>query len=189
MTDESAIRLVMNGNTHAFSEIVDTYRDSVFGMALRFTGNQSDAQDISQEIFVRVYGNLHRYNGKSKFSTWLYRISYNLCIDWTRKHSKDSLSTGFTDNDLEIPDSRAGPEDIYFEMQQRKELRKAINSLKEKSRNILILFYYQGFSYEDIGEILEIPVKTVETQLYRARKQLRGQLAGESEGGMPDEMP
>lgn len=179
----------MNGNTHAFSEIVDRYRNSVFGMALRFTGNQNDAQDISQEIFIRVYENLNRYNGKSKFSTWLYRIGYNLCIDWTRKNSKHKLSTALTENDLEIPDSRAGPEETYFEIQQRRELGIAINSLKDKYRNILILFYFQGFSYEDIGDILEIPVKTVETQLYRARKQLRSKLSGDSEGGMPDEMP
>lgn len=189
MTDEAAIGLVLNGDTRAFSEIVDRYRDSVFGMALRFTGNQSDAQDISQEIFIRVYENLHRFNGRSKFSTWLYRISYNLCIDWGRKHSRDRYSTGFTESDLEIADSRAGPEESFFEMQRRRELRNAVNSLKNKYRNILILFYYQGFSREVLGEILEIPVKTVETRLYRARKQLRSKLEGRSEGGMPDELP
>jgi RNA polymerase sigma-70 factor (ECF subfamily) len=189
MTDEAVIGLVLSGNTNAFSEIVDRYRDSVFGMALRFTGNQNDAQDVSQEIFIRVYGNLHRFNGRSKFSTWLYRISYNLCIDWTRKHRRDRQSAGFTDDDLEIADSRAGPEERFFELHRRRELRKAINGLKEKYRNILILFYYQGLSYEVIAEILEIPVKTVETQLYRARKQLRSKLAGKAEGGVPDEMP
>ena len=189
MADESAIRLVLNGDTRAFSEIVDRYRDSVFGMALRFTGNHGDAQDISQEIFIRVYENLNRYNGKSKFSTWLYRISYNLCIDWTRKHRKDRLVTGITDDDPEIPDSRAGPEDTFFETQRRRELRRAISSLKDKYRDILILFYYQGFSYEVISGILEMPVKTVETQLYRARKQLRKRLEGDLEGGVPDEVP
>lgn len=188
IADEATIELVLNGNTHAFSEIVDKYRDSVFGMALRFTGNHNDAQDVSQEIFIKVYGNLHRFNRKSKFSTWLYRVSYNLCIDWTRKHRKDRLSTNFDNGGSEIADSRAGPEDSYLQAQQRMELRKAINSLKDKYRNILILFYFQSFSYETIGEILEIPVKTVETQLYRARKQLRMKLDGGLNGGEPDEL-
>lgn len=183
MTDEAAIELVLNGNAQAFSEIVDRYRDFVFGMALRFTGDRSDAQDVSQEIFLRIYGNLHRFNGKSKFSTWLYRISYNLCIDWTRKHRRDRHTAGFEDIGQEIADSRAGPEDAYLEAQRRRELQNAINGLKEKYRNILILFYFQGLAYETIGEILKIPVKTVETRLYRARKQLRSELTGLPEGG------
>ena len=188
MTDEAIIGLVLNGNTHMFSELVDRHHDSVFGMALRFTGSHSDAQDISQEVFIKIYRNLHRFNGKSKFSTWVYRLSYNTCIDWTRSRKTICNAANMVEIDTDFADSRAGPEDSYIEKQRRIDLREAIYGLKEKYRNILILFYFQGLSYDEIGEILDIPVKTVETQLYRARKQIKISLSLELEGGVPDEM-
>jgi RNA polymerase sigma-70 factor (ECF subfamily) len=189
MTDAAVIGLVLDGYTHAFSELVDRYRDEVFGMAVRFSLNQSDAQDISQEIFIKVFKNLHKYNGASKFSTWLYKLSYNQCIDWVRKNRRHYASSNIELEEFEIADCRAGPEDELLEKQKRETLRKAVYELKDKYRNILILFYYQSLSYEDISEILSMPVKTVETQLYRARQQLRKKLAGELTGGDQDEMP
>jgi RNA polymerase sigma-70 factor, ECF subfamily len=188
MTDEAIIGLVLNGNTHIFSELVDKYRDSVFGMAFRFAGSHSDAQDISQEVFIKIYKNLHRFNAKSKFSTWVYRLSYNACIDWTRSKKTMLNTIDIAETDEDFADSRAGPEDSYIVKQRRVALREAIYALKEKYRNILILFYFQGLAYDEIGEILDIPVKTVETQLYRARKQIKISLSPEFAGGEPDEM-
>ncbi|NJD02230.1 MAG: RNA polymerase sigma factor [Ruminiclostridium sp.] len=188
MTDESIIELVLAGNTHMFSQLVDRHKDKIYGMALSFTGNNSDAQDVSQEIFIKAYKNLFRFNRKSKFSTWLYRVSYNVCIDWIRsnnKHGRDLDLTGF---DNILTDSRAGPEESFLEKEKRFILKKAIYDLKEKYRNILILFYFQALSYEETAEVLEIPVKTVETQLYRARKQLKVLLKHET-GDEPYVLP
>lgn len=188
MTDEAIIELVLAGNTQMFSHLVDSYRDKVFGMALGFTGNSSDAQDVSQEIFIKVFKNLYRFGRKSKFSTWLYRVSYNSCIDWTRSNGRHTGNMDLTEYDNVLADSRAGPEESLLEKQKRLALKKAIYSLKEKYRNILILFYFQGLSYEETAEVLEIPVKTVETQLYRARKQLKESLKEEI-GDEPYELP
>ena len=194
MTDEAIIELVLAGNTHMFSHLVDRYRDKIYGMALGFTGNNSDAQDISQEIFIKVFKNLYRFSNKSKFSTWLYRVSYNVSIDWTRSNSKHTGNMDLTGYENELADSRAGPEESLLEKQERLTLKKAIYDLKEKYRNILILFYFQGLSYEETAEILQIPVKTVETQLYRARKKLKEGLKQQKIyafeiGDEPDELP
>ncbi len=186
MTDEAIIELVLNGNTHIFSGLVDKYRDNVYGMAFRFTNNSSDAQDLSQEIFIKAFKNLHRFNGRSKFSTWLYRLSYNLCIDWTRSNKHRPAAVDLSEYDNELAESRAGPEESLMVKQRRQALRQAIYGLKDKYRNILILFYFQGLSYEEIAGIMEIPVKTVETQLYRARKQLKKSFSYEYEGDEPD---
>ena len=189
MTDEYILQKVLDGNTHIFSVIVDRYKDKVFGMVYRFTGDYSEAQDLSQEVFIRLFKNLHLFDKRSEFSTWVYRISYNLCIDWSRKNKK-RLKQVFSrdDNSLELTTGEMDVEETCIERQKRITLRNSINNLKEKYRTVLILFHFQGLSYEEIGDILKIPVKTVETRLYRGRNILKKILSKHYAGGELYEM-
>lgn len=182
MTDESIIEQVLMGNTHVFSELVDRYKDKVFGMVYRFTNDYTESQDLSQEVFITVFKKLHMYSEKAKFSTWLYRVSYNLCIDWARKNKK-RLKQSYIEDEACAGGSEYNLEESIIESDSRRLLRKEINELAEKYKTVIILFHYQGLSYEEIGDILKIPVKTVESRLYRARKLLKKALARQCSGG------
>lgn len=172
MTDEEIVKQVLNGNIHIFSEIVDKYKDYVFSLIYRFTYNCSEAEDISQEIFINIYKNLNKFHGGSKLSTWIYRISYNLCIDWYRKNKNKPPGISF-DDITEPVDCNLSPEEKFLEHTKAVELHKSIMKLDKKYIDVLILFYYQELSYEEISAILDLPVKTVETQLYRGRNKLK----------------
>lgn len=184
MTDEYIVQRVLDGNTHIFSEIVDKYKDKVFSMVYRFTNDYNEAQDLSQEVFIQVFKGLHLYNEKAKFSTWLYRISYNLSVDWSRKNKKRLKQLFFSEENLKEPfDEGSDIEKNFIEKQKQILLRKAVSSLKEKYRTVIILYNYQNFSYEEIAEIIKMPVKTVETRIYRARKLLRKSIGNSNYGG------
>jgi RNA polymerase sigma-70 factor, ECF subfamily len=178
MTDEAIIEQVLAGNTHIFSELVNRYKNKVFSLVYRFTNDYGDAQDISQEVFINVFRKLYTFNEKASFSTWIYRISYNYCIDWIRKNKKRLRQEPVYDEQIELADTGINVEESFLEMQKRVHLRKAILQLDEKYRNVLILFHFQELSYEEIGEVMQLPVKTVETRLYRGRQQLRKYLSG-----------
>jgi RNA polymerase sigma-70 factor (ECF subfamily) len=172
MTDEEIVEKVLNGNIHIFSEIVDKYRDYVFSLIYRFTYSSNEAEDISQEIFINIYKNLNKFRGGSKFSTWIYKISYNLCIDWYRKNK--NKPPGVSLDDIAEPvDGNLSPEEKFLEHTKAVELHKSIMKLDKKYVDVLILFYYQELSYEEISAVLDLPVKTVETQLYRGRNLLK----------------
>lgn len=189
MTDEYVVQKILDGNTHIFSVIVDKYKDKIFSMVYRFTNDYNEAQDLSQEVFIQVFKNIHLFNEKSKFSTWIYRVSYNLCIDWSRKNKKRLKQMFSSEEYLKEPvDERHDVERNYIEKQRQLVLRKCINNLSEKYRTALILFHYQGLSYEEIAEILKMPVKTVETRLYRGRNLLKKSLGKHNYGGELYEM-
>lgn len=182
MTDELIVKFILKGNTQIFSEIVSRYKDKVFRLSYRFTNDSGEAQDLSQEVFIAVYKKLHTYKENSKFSTWLYRINYNLCIDWLRKNKKRKVLTVESEEDCAL-DKEYSLEESFIERQKRVMVRSVINSMDEKYKTVLILFHFEGFSYEDMGEVLKIPVKTVETRLYRARNILKKELTRRGYGG------
>lgn len=173
ITDEEIIDQVLSGNIHAFSEIVIRYKDYVFNLVYRFVYNCSEAEDISQEVFINVYKNIDKFRRGSRISIWIYKISYNLCIDWLRKNKNRNAELVAMNEENELADKSFNVEESFIKRQQSIELHSAILKLNKKYRDVLILFYYQDLSYEDIGSILDLSVKTVETHLYRGRKLLK----------------
>jgi RNA polymerase sigma-70 factor (ECF subfamily) len=176
MTDEEIIGHVLRGDTGLFAEIVRRHQDSVYGMALRFTGTPSDAEDVSQEAFLKAFRSLPGFKGEARVSTWLFRIVYNLCIDWLRKKGRSGSRAIPLEEGREIPDSRSSVEGDVLSSEDKERVRVALNGLEERYRSVVILLYYQDMSYVEISEVLNIPVKTVETRLYRARRMLRERL-------------
>lgn len=185
ITDEEIINQVINGNIYAFSEIVIRYKDYVFNLVYRFVYNCNEAEDLSQEVFINVYKNIDKFRKGSKISTWIFKISYNLCIDWLRKNKKRNVELVALNEENEPADKSCNIEENFIKRQQSLELHGAILQLNKKYRDVLILFYYQDLSYEDIGSILDLSVKTVETHLYRGRKLLKKNLG--KHGGNIDE--
>jgi RNA polymerase sigma-70 factor, ECF subfamily len=176
MTDEQLIGRVRSGDTRLFGELVRRYQDPVFAMALRLVGSERDAEDVAQEAFLRVHRGLEGFKGNAKFSTWLYRITFNLCTDWLRKNRRPGRATTSLDDAAEVADASVQLEQGVLDAAERQPLREALDGLQERYRTLVVLHYYQGLPCQQIAEVLGMPLKTVATRLYRARRMLRERL-------------
>ena len=161
-----------------FDELVRRHQDQVYAMAARFVDQSVDAEDIAQEVFLKAFRGLEAFKGNAKFSTWLYRITFNLCTDWRRKNRRPGRRPLPIDQGAEIPDEAVSVGESLLAAEARTEIRRALGTLPERYRTVLILLYYQRLSYDQIGSLLDVPTKTVETRLYRARRMLREKLEG-----------
>ena len=173
---------VRNGDKQAFSEIVELYKHRVFQVCYRMLGNRQEAEDISQEAFMRAYIHLDRFQMNRKFSTWIYRIATNLCIDRIRKKKPDyyldaeiSGSDGLTMYS-QVAASTPLPEDEAEKNEIQNRIYKEIRNLSEKYRAVIVLKYMEELSLQEISEILELPLGTVKTRIHRGREALRKQL-------------
>jgi RNA polymerase sigma-70 factor, ECF subfamily len=182
-TDDELIERVRKGEVRLFAELVQRYQDPVYGMTLRFIRSAADAEDCAQEAFLRAYRGLEGFKGGSMFSTWLYRIAWNICADWLRRNRKPGRAAAVIDDASGVADARVDLEEDLLADEEKREVRRALDGLDQKYRNVLILLYFQKLSYDQIGAVLDIPIKTVETRLYRARKLLKESLKRAGVGG------
>ncbi|UQD50790.1 RNA polymerase sigma factor SigW [Bacillus methanolicus] len=176
------IKEVIKGDQNAFGEIVELYKDKVFQLCYRMLGNRHEAEDIAQEAFIRAYVNINSFNINLKFSTWLYRIATNLCIDRIRKKKPDyyldaevSGSDGLTMYS-QIAADTALPEEELQSLELQETIQKEISKLPEKYRTVIVLRYIEELSLNEISEILDLPLGTVKTRIHRGREALRQQL-------------
>lgn len=172
------ISRVLSGDTNAFEALVIENQRQVYTLALKMTGNEEDAYDISQDAFVKAYRSLPKFRGDSKFSVWLYRLTSNLCLDFLRSRKRRAaVSTSYTndedeDRELEIPDERFSPETVLEKNELRLSVNAAMEALPEDYRQILILREINGLSYDEIAEVLSLELGTVKSRIFRARKKL-----------------
>lgn len=177
MIDED-IELMLNfqsGDYSAFNKILEKHEKSILNYVYRFIGNKTNAEDIVQEVFLRVYKSKDSYKPLAKFTTWLYSIATNLCIDYKRKLSSDALSNYdlLTDNHIKIDMPKNTLEKTVEDNQMEQIARNAILSLPEKECAILILQMYENKSYKEISQILNISISSIESLLFRARQRLK----------------
>lgn len=182
-TDDELIERVRKGETRFFADLVHRYQDPVYGMTLRFVRSAGDAEDLAQEAFLRAYRGLDGFKGDARFGTWLYRIAWNLCADWLRRNRKPGRAALTIDDAAGVADGRVDLEEGLLAAEERQEVRRALDRLDEKYRSVLILLYYQKLTYDQIAAVLDVPLKTVETRLYRARKLLKESLQRAGVGG------
>lgn len=176
MTDEQIIDRVRGGEVRLFEELVRRHQDQVYGMAVRLVGRSGDAEDLAQEAFLKAFRGLEGFKGDAKFSTWLYRITWNLCADWLRRRRAPGERAASIDEAAEVADGRIDVAAAVLDGETRDQVRNALDGLPEKYRAVVTLLYYQKMSYDQISAVLGLPVKTIETRLYRARRMLRDAL-------------
>ena len=181
--DDELVARVRAGETRLFAELVTRYQDPVYAMCLRFLGDRTEAEDVAQEVFLRVHRGLSSFKGEARFSTWLYRITFNLCADWLRRNRTAARQAAALGEAGDIADGRIDLEGDVVDAEERQRIRGALESLDERYRSVVVLLYYQKLSYKQIAVVLDLPVKTVETRLYRARRLLRRILEGAITGG------
>ena len=181
MTSEEeldVIKKVLDGDSNAFERIVLANQKNVYNLALKMTKNEEDALDISQEAFLKAYRQLEGFRGESKFSVWLYRLTYNLCVDFLRKKPRAGvISLTYQDDDddshdIEVPDVRNLPEDSLIRRETRESIAEGINALSPQHREILVMREITGMSYGDISDTLHVSEGTVKSRLARARLSL-----------------
>ncbi|MGE6719111.1 RNA polymerase sigma factor SigW [Peribacillus frigoritolerans] len=176
------INQVLKGDHNAFGEIVEIYKDKVFQICFRMLGNRQEAEDMAQEAFVRAYVNIRSFNITMKFSTWLYRIATNLCIDRLRKKKPDYYldaevaGTEGLNMYSQIASDMAKPEEEVESLELQETIQVEIMKLPEKYRSVIVLKYIEELSLKEISEILDLPVGTVKTRIHRGREALRKQL-------------
>lgn len=172
------------GHDAALNALMDRHGERLFHYLLRQLNNESDAADLAQETFVRVYHHRARFDPAQRFSTWLYTIATNLIRDrfrWDQRHPQVSLDAereGAGAMLDALPDPAASPSDQMAAEERAVEVRKAVESLPDDLRTPLILSEYEELSHAEIGAVLNCSAKAVETRLYRARNHLRKRLAG-----------
>jgi RNA polymerase sigma-70 factor (ECF subfamily) len=176
------IKQVIKGDQDAFGEIVEIYKNSIYQLCYRMLGNRHEAEDIAQEAFIRAYVNIRSFNQNLKFSTWLFRIATNLCIDRLRKKKPDYYldaevagTEGLTMYSQVSSDSPL-PETEVESLELQETVQKEILKLPEKYRSAIVLKYMEDMSLNEISEILELPLGTVKTRIHRGREALRQQL-------------
>ncbi|MEI6392173.1 MAG: sigma-70 family RNA polymerase sigma factor [Verrucomicrobiota bacterium] len=180
--DRSDMGRLSSGDDAALNALMDRHGERLFHYLLRQLNNESDAADLAQESFVRVYQNRTRFDPAHKFSTWLYTIATNLLRDrfrWRQRHPQVSLDAEREEAGAildTLPDTAATPAEQIVTEERAVEVRKAIESLPDDLRSPLLLSEYEGLSHAEIGAVLSCSTKAVETRLYRARNHLRKRL-------------
>lgn len=189
MQEQELVRRAAAGDDSAFEQLVLAHQTQVYNLCLRLSGNEADAMDLSQEAFIRAWRGLGQYQFGAAFSTWLYRLTRNVCIDFLRRQKRSktvplTLSDEDGESELPLPDSAATPEESALEAERRQALADAMQQLSPEHREILTLRVINDLPYEQIAEILHIRVGTVKSRLARARLALKNILKNGNQMGL-----
>ncbi|MGE4283455.1 MAG: RNA polymerase sigma factor, partial [Clostridia bacterium] len=153
--------------------LVNRYKKLIYTVVYRILNDKEEASDIAQEVFIKLFLSLDKYNPEYKFSTWSAKVATNLCLDKLRKKKIDIMSV---DDMVYEPGDEENPETTYLRNERAMKIEKAIQSLPEKYKIPIILFHQQGFSYDEICKVLDEPLSIVKNRLHRARHMLRDKL-------------
>ena len=183
--DLRLVKLAREGDEKAFASLMNRYRDSIYYMLLKIVRNPSDADDLTIEAFGKAFRNIHLYTPNFAFSTWLFRIATNNCIDFIRK--KKSIPTAIDQNPLEqenpasnLQSDTPDPEEELIRQQKVDQLQDVVAQLKPRYRKLIELRFFKEYSYEEIAHELDLPLGTVKAQIFRAKELLYNILAKSS---------
>jgi RNA polymerase sigma-70 factor (ECF subfamily) len=180
--EEALIRQALDGDQKAYQTLFESHKQAIFHIIVKIVHNNEEAQDLVQETFIKAFGSLKSYNPTYRFTTWLYKIAANSSIDYIRKrriqtYSLDQpMDTGDGQVSVEVPDMSYHPERDLSAKRQHISIAEAIESLPEKYREVIIKRHQEDKSYEEIANLLHVPVGTVKARIFRAREFLKKKL-------------
>lgn len=177
------IKEVLKGNKQAYAHIINKYKNPLYATILRMTKNPQDAQDLVQEAFIKVYSQLEKFEQKGSFSSWLYRVAINHCMDEFRKKSYTIKKVEMDEGNTVNPNH---PEIVFLKKEKNRQLERLIATLPEDERMIILLRYVNELGYREISEMMDISLTNVRNKLHRAKKKMREQV--KIEGGYFHEM-
>ncbi|WP_347924715.1 RNA polymerase sigma factor [Pontimicrobium sp. SW4] len=170
--DQVYIEAILNGDTNAFSVLVNRYKDLVFTLALRMMKHTEEAEEAAQDTFIKAYKSLNKFKGDSKFSTWIYRVAYNTCLDRLKKNKRQQYTVEIN----EYTEHQVKTLDNALDKIEAKEKEQAIQDclvlLPSEDSFLLTLYYFEELSLEEIGKIVDLKPNNVKVKLFRSRKKL-----------------
>lgn len=176
--DYALVEAALNGEEKAFARLLSKYKDAIYYMLLKMVNNKSDAEDLTIEAFGKAFKNLHQYSPHYAFSTWLFKIASNNCIDFLRKRKgvlisiENTQENSESDPPIKLKSIDPDPEQKLIRIQKAILLRRIVHRLKPRYRTLVELRYFHEYSYEEIAKELNLPLGTVKAQLFRAREML-----------------
>ena len=182
--DAELVLKAQRGDVHAFDELVERYHGKIYGLTYNMTSNREDAEDLTQEVFVKAFEALPRFKGKSSFYTWIYRIAVNKTINYRKKRNrKRTLSLDQFDQEIKTDDNyhdlttKGSPLRNISLSELQIKLNEALQSLSEKHRTVVVMHDMQGIPHEEIAKVVGASVGTVRSRLFYARRQMQSELA------------
>ncbi len=180
MNDKELVTKIKNGDQNALKQLFEQYQHLVYNICYRMTGNQEEAEDITQDVFIKIFHAIGKFRGEAKFSSWIYRIAVNTCLKRERRKKLESwisLEFLFQEKEQFQPESPEESPDQQIEIAEKEQIvQKAIQSIPERQKTALILFRYENLSYEEIAAIMKISLSAVEALLHRAKDNLSQKL-------------
>lgn len=170
--DQIYITKILDGDTTAFAVLVNRYKNMVYTLTLRMLKNREEAEEVSQDTFVKIYKHLNKFKGDSKFSTWVYRIAYNSCLDRIRAYKGQNNTVGideFTENQVRTLETAF---DILDRADRQKSVKECLERLPPDDSALISLFYYEELSLSEISKIINLDSNNLKVKLFRARKRL-----------------
>lgn len=176
--EDELVKKAQNGSLKAFEEIVELYQGKVLNIVYHMIKNQDEVEDIAQEVFIKIYKNIGKFQGKSSFYTWVYRITANTCLDELKKkrnviYLDEQIKTEEGQINVELPSDGKGQEELYEEKELKEKLLSSLDKLEPKQKLMIVLRDIKGLSYEEIAQITGKKLGTVKSQINRARLRLK----------------
>jgi RNA polymerase sigma factor (sigma-70 family) len=172
INDQYYINLIIEGDSNAFAVLVDRYKNMVFSLALKMVRNKEEAEEVAQDTFIKVFKSITKFKGDSKFSTWIYKVTYNTCLDRIKKNNRIQNTVpidDFSENQIKTMETVL---DAIDERERNKMIQECIQLLPSEDSFLLTLFYFEEQSLEEISKVIDSNVNNVKVKLFRSRKKL-----------------
>ncbi len=172
LSDQHYINQIIRGDTNVFGVLVDRYKEMIFTLALKMIKNREEAEEVSQDTFIKVYNSLNKFKGESKFSTWIYKITYNTCLDRLKKNKKEDSTISideFSDHLVKTMDNALS---VLEEKERKQTIQNCLNLLSREENFLLTLYYFDDQNLDEIAKIMDINSNNVKVKLFRSRKKL-----------------
>jgi len=172
LSDQHFINQIIGGNTNAFSILVDRYKDLIFSLALKMVKNREEAEEVAQDTFIKVFNSLDKFKGDSKFSTWIYKVAYNTCLDRMKRNKKEEGNINIDDFSEHLIKTMENALSKMIDEERKKLIQDCLNLLPSDEGFLLTLFYFEDQSLDEIAKIMNITANNAKVKLYRSRQKL-----------------
>jgi len=172
ISDQHYIDKILQGETNSFAVLVDRYKDMIFTLSLKMVKNREEAEEVAQDTFIKIYNSLDKFKGDSKFSTWIYKIAYNTCLDRLKKNKKEDLYISIDEFSAHLIKTMDNALTALEEKERKQTIQKCLNLLPSDENFLLTLFYFEDQSLEEIGKIMNISANNAKVKLFRSRQKL-----------------
>jgi RNA polymerase sigma factor (sigma-70 family) len=172
LDDQHYIDKILQGETSAFAVLVDRYKNMIYTLALKMIKNREEAEEVAQDTFIKVYNSLNKFKGDSKFSTWIYKIAYNTCLDRLKKNKKEDLNISIDEFSAHLIKTMDNALSALEDKERKQTIQNCLNLLPSEDNFLLTLFYFEDQNLEEIGKIMSINANNVKVKLFRSRQKL-----------------